>query len=86
MFHEEDFFSRVGLGVRLILLLVLNASGQGDAEVKESDLLTSSVEALASGEGTGNTGPREKAECKGGYHKMVCVCLNDSECTDSECF
>lgn len=86
MFHEEDFLVASVLALGLSSFWFLNASGQGDAEVKESDLLTSSVEALASGEGTGNTGPREKAECKGGYHKMVCVCLNDSECTDSECF
>ena len=58
-----------------------------ECETKATDsLMLVSVEALSRSEGTGNTGPREEKECKGGYHKMVCMSMNKYECTDSDCY
>lgn len=51
-----------------------------------NSLMLASVEALSRSEGTGNTGPKEQKKCKGGSHKMVCLCMNSHECTDSECY
>lgn len=54
---------------------------------KLSELQLANIEALANGEyETSNTGPREEKKCYGGGHKMVCRCINEKPCTDTDCY
>ncbi|MGL5227334.1 MAG: NVEALA domain-containing protein [Bacteroidales bacterium] len=60
---------------------------QNNREVKLSDLALANVEALASGEGTGNTGPAEIVDCGGlgTGSKKECMCYNAYDCTPTSC-
>lgn len=70
----------------LLLMLGVNFYWCNSTETL-SDIQLANIEALSSGESEAlNTGPREKAKCYGGGHKMVCRGINSNPCTDSDCF
>lgn len=83
---KKKVLAAVVLAAGLSSLWMIKSNTSEDAGVNEYDLVSASVEALATGEGTGNKGPREPEECHGGYKKMVCRNMNHIECTDSDCF
>ena len=83
MKKKTIFFS---LGACLAVGMFLNFSSTQSSENSNDELVISSVEVYASGEGTSNTGPRNEVECVYGGHKMVCGCTLTTPCTDSECY
>lgn len=83
---KQKVLAAVVLAAGLSSLWMIKSNASEDAGVNEYDLVSASVEALATGEGTGNTGPRRPIYCANGSQKMVCQSENDRECTDSDCF
>lgn len=53
---------------------------------QKNPLMMVSIEALSRSEGTGNTGPKEEKKCRGGYHKGICMCVNNHDCTETDCY
>lgn len=62
---------------------------QNRNESGASKLVMSSVEVLSNSENDlykPNGGPRKEVKCYQGGHKMVCISVNEVECSDSDCY
>lgn len=77
-----------GLIFMMGMSAVITMVGKPTDSVTTSELVLASVEAMSYYEtgNRGNKGPREEKSCYKGGHKMVCLCVNHEDCTDSDCY
>lgn len=81
---KNFIFAALILGAGFCVIISQNRNKQ-----ETSKLVMSSVEVLSvpeAGQNNPNGGPREKEKCFKGGHKMVCLSVNNVDCTDSDCF